>query len=507
MLRCLRKGGGFMCSILASEPMAKVRYEAVLNFDESPIPAFERVADRFPLRVAIGSDVWEPTYQGLNEAANRLAHRLISCGVVSGDRVAILMSHDAPVVAAVLGILKAGSIVVALDPGDPVSRLKMLLEDAEPTVIVTDAQNQDLTAKCGRPSCSFLSFESETAMGPTHNPSIKISPEETAFITYTSGTTGRPKGVMKSHRQLRRAAAIHSEAMQYTENDRIPLFPMISTGWGTTGLWCLLNGAMLYPFPLRTRGITSLADWIIDRRLTVYASSVSVFRSLLKTIDDQLIFSNVRAVGLGGETATSDDFRAFQRHFPRASIFVHTLSSSETSNVAWARWTQHDNMPEGMLPVGNFSRDIDVSLLGDDGKRVARGEVGEIVVKSRYLANGYWRDPQLTAERFSADLDGNGTRLFRTGDEGRINTDGLLEFYGRKDNRINIRGNRIEVMEIERAIERIPGVDRAAAVATLRENHERLLVAFVVKTSNARLTAAKPEKRTEGGPAPPHGAV
>jgi amino acid adenylation domain-containing protein len=458
-----------------------------LDFDDSPIPAFERVADRFPSRVAIGSDVWEPTYQELNETANRLAHRLVSCGVASGDRVAILMSHDAMIVAAVLGILKAGSIVVALDPGDPVSRLKMLLDDAEPTVIVIDAQNRDLVAKCGHPSGSFLSFESETAMGPIHNPSIKISPEQTAFISYTSGTTGRPKGVMKSHRQLRRAAAIHSEAMQYQENDRIPLFPTISTGWGTTGLWCSLNGAMLYPYPLRTRGVAGLADWIIDRGLTVYVSSVSVFRSLLQTIDDRWVFSNVRAVGLGGETATYDDFRAFRVHFPRTSIFVHTLSSSETSNIAWARWTQHDSVSEGFLPVGRFSRGMDVSLLGDDGKPTADGEIGEIVVNSRYLANGYWRDPQLTAERFSAA--GNGMHLFRTGDVGRINTDGLLVFCGRKDDRINIHGNRIEVIEIEQAIEKIPGVDRAAAVAALRENHEPLLVAFVVKTRNVPLTA------------------
>src|SRR5262249_41493187 len=158
---------------------------------------------------------------------------------------------DAPLVAAVMGALKAGSIVVALDPSDPVFRLKTLVEDAEPNVIVTDMQNRKLAAEFGHSGCSILNFESETATGPVHNPSIEIPPEQTAFLTYTSGTTGRPKGVMKPYRQLRRAAAIHSEAMQYTENDRIPLFATISTGWGTTELWFLLNGAMLCPYPLR----------------------------------------------------------------------------------------------------------------------------------------------------------------------------------------------------------------------------------------------------------------
>jgi amino acid adenylation domain-containing protein len=484
-----------MLFISANEPAAKVAYAGVEpdDFDESLIAAFERVATTFPSRIAVGSDVWEPTYRELNETANRLAHRLIACGVASGDRVAILMSHDAPLVAAVLGILKAGSIVVALDPGDPVSRLKMVVADAEPSAILTDVHNQTLAAELSGIDCRNLKFESETATGPVQNPSIEISPEQTAFLTYTSGTTGRPKGVMQTHQQLRRAATAHTEAMQYTENDRIPFFAMVSTGQGSVGLWwILLNGAMLCPFSLKTRGISGLADWIIIRGLTVYVSSASIFRTLAKTIDGQLVFTNVRAVRLASEAVTADDIRALRQHFPRTSIFVHTLSSSETSNIAWSRWTHADSIPDGVLPVGHFSREMDVSLVGDDGQPVARGEVGEIVVKSRYLAKGYWRDSQLTAERFSPDLDSNGTRLLRTGDRGRINADGLLEFCGRKDDRIKIRGNRIELLEIERALERLPGIDRVAVVAIARDdNHEPALVAFAVKKSDASLTAPR----------------
>ena len=276
---------------------------------------------------------------------------------------------------------------------------------------------------------------------PVRNPLVKILPEQTAFFTYTSGTTGRPKGVMKSHRQLLRGAAVFAEALRCTENDRIPLFAMISTGQGATGLWLLLKGARLYPFPIRLKGVTDLAQWFIDRELTVYVSSASIFRTFIKTINEDLVFSNVRAVRLASETVTADDFRTFRKHFPATSIFVHGLSSSETSNVAWMRWTQNDRVPEGTLPVGRPSGDV--SLLDDTGQPVARGAVGEIVVRSKYAANGYWRNPDLTALRFSGDLDGEGTRLIRTGDLGRINSDGLLEFCGRMDDRIKICGNRI----------------------------------------------------------------
>jgi amino acid adenylation domain-containing protein len=464
----------------------------MLDFDESLVAAFERVAATSPLRIAVGSEFCQTTYKELNETANRLAHGLAAYGSEFESRAAILMSHDAPMVAAALGVLKTGQTVVALDPGDPLSHLRVLAEDAEPTLIITDAQNHSLATALVRADCRILDFEAATATGSAENPFISISPQRTAFLTFTSGTTGRPKGVMRPHLQLLKSAAVYSEALQSTEDDRIPLFSSVSTGqsWNTI-CWSLLNGAMLCPFRVRTRGIGGLADWIIDRKLTIYSSSTSIFRSLVKTIDDRLVFSTVRAVRLASEAVTAEDFKACRKHFPACSVLVHGLTCSESSPIAWSRWTQNAKLPERALPVGHCARDMDVSLLGDDGQPVARGEVGEIVVKSRYLANGYWRDSELTAERFSADLDGNGTRQLRTGDQGRINADGLLEFCGRKDERIKIRGNRIEPLDIERAFEGLAGIDRVAVVAVARDNHEPVLVAFVVNKSEASWTVPR----------------
>jgi amino acid adenylation domain-containing protein len=469
--------------------------EPLLDLDESLVAAFQRVAASVPSRIALCSDVWEPTYRELNERANRLAHRLIACGVAPGDRVAILMSHDTPAIGAVLGALKAGAIVMACDPGDPPSRLEMLVEDAEPGVIVTDVHNLHLAVARARANLGVLNFESETATGPGHNAPIEIPSRQTAFLTYTSGTTGRPKGVMQAHRQLRRSAAAFNDAIQYTANDRIPLFSLLSTGFGVgSGLWsALLHGATLCTFPVKTRSIAELANWIVDRQLTVYVSAPSLFRTLTRIIDDRLVFAGVRAVVLHGEAVTAVDFQAFRRHFPRTSILVHTLACAEANNIAWSHWTQHDEIPAGTLPVGHFSRDTDISLIGEDGEPVKRGEVGEIAVTSRYLANGYWRDPELTAQRFSADLDDNGTRRLRTGDQGRINVDGLLEYCGRKDDRIKIRGHRIEPLDVERVIETLPGIDGVAVVAVARDNFEPLLVAFVVKPANSSWTAQRLE--------------
>ena len=296
---------------------------------------------------------------------------------------------------------------------------------------------------------------------------------------------------MRSHRQFCRGAAAHTDALKATEFDRIPLFAPLSTGQGLAVLACtLLNGATLCPYPLKAKGFAGLAKWIIDRELTVWFSTASMFRTLFKTNDSLQLSSNLHTVLLATESITADDFRAFRKHFPPSTVFVHTLASSEAVLIAFHRWTWSDNIPEGVLPVGHFARDIHVSLVGDNGEPVAHGEIGEIVMKSRYLANGYWRDTELTAQRFSANLDSSGTRLFWTGDLGRIDQHGMLEVCGRKDNRIKIRGNRIEVVEIERCLEKLSGIDRAAVLAIPGESHEAILIAFV-KTGDRSWTAAR----------------
>src|SRR5262245_62135783 len=198
----------------------------------SLVAAFEHIAEAFPLRMAVDSRIWQPTYRELNETANRLAHRLINSDVGLGNRVAILMSHDAPMIAAIIAAVKAGQIVVALDPTDPLSRLKVFVDDTEPSIILTDAANLNLAAEVAQPGCNILNFELEVQTGPVENPSVEIPLGQTAVLNYTSGSTGSPKGVMRTHQHLCRAAAIHTDAMQSTEKDRITLFASISTGQG-----------------------------------------------------------------------------------------------------------------------------------------------------------------------------------------------------------------------------------------------------------------------------------
>ncbi len=454
--------------------------------EDTLLTLFERTACAHPSRIALRSRTTQLSYQEFDAASNRLAHALLERGGALGDRVVILMQHDLPQIVVALAILKAGRIVVALNPTHPPARLRQLIDDAEPAAIVTDHATQALAVEATGDHGQLIVYDGQfyddqAGDGATHRPSISVSAGQGAALTYTSGSTGQPKAVIQTHRQSVRNVAIHTEAMAYSTDDRIPLFASISGGQGIMTVFCALaNGATLCPFPVAVAGVTGLAAWMADLGITIYVSSASIFRTFMKTIEPGYVFDGVRAVRLSSEPATSDDFRLFQRHFSRNSVFVHTLSSSETCNIAWSRRLHQDTVPEGRLPIGLPSRGQEVLLLDEAGTPVPPGEVGEITVKSRYVAAGYWRNEALTAERFGPDLDGRGTHMVRTGDLGRINSDGLLEFIGRQDDRIKIRGNRVALFEIEAALQQLDGVRRAAVEAIARDSEEALLVAFAV---------------------------
>ncbi|MFZ0148627.1 MAG: AMP-binding protein [Xanthobacteraceae bacterium] len=291
------------------------------------IAAFEQAALLHHVRPALGASHWQPTYGELDAAANRLAHALLRRSGKLEDRVAILMQHDTPAIAALLAVLKAGKIAAALNPTNPSARLRQLMDDTEPAHIITDIDHLDLASEIAGPACAVILFEDESGQGPDHNPSLVIGTDQTACLVYTSGSTGGPKAVMKTHRQLMHSAYVQTDALGYTAYDRIPLFGSLSSGQGINVVWsALINGAQLCPFPVIHVGITGLRDWMIDQQITVYYSSASIFRNFARTLDDNVTFPLVHAVRLASESVTSDDFKLFQKHFSHRCIFVHALS-------------------------------------------------------------------------------------------------------------------------------------------------------------------------------------
>jgi amino acid adenylation domain-containing protein len=453
--------------------------EILSNTNQSLSECFEQIVRIHGLRRAIGSGAWRPNYRELNSVANALAQSLIASGGKSGDRAAILMRYDSPQIAAVLAALKAARVVVVLNPTDPPGRLSEILADAEPTAILTDEPNHSLAEELTGKKLAIISCEEIFSASAGENLNLKIAPDALAFLLYTSGSTGRPKGVMQTHCNLIHNALRLTRGMNLHAADRINLLASLSGGAGVLTAWsALLNGAALCPFAAMEKGVTGLAAWTREHQISVYISSVSLFRNFMRTLEPEEIFPHVRAVRLVAESGTSEDFAEFKKHFRNDCVLVHSLSSSETGNISQVALTQSTLVAEGRLPAGHAAPGIEILLLDENGRETAAGETGEIVIQSRFISPGYWRNETLTAQKFFRAPDG--TPRFHTGDLGRLDSDGLLFHAGRKDAQVKIRGYRIELSEIEDALKCLPQIENAAVCVDKTSVGDAQLIAFII---------------------------
>lgn len=449
------------------------------DVDETLVACFARVVGACGERTALATDRRRITFAELDATADAVAAGVQSAGGIGAERVAILMQHDAPQIIAMLAVLKAGRVAVVLDPGSPEARLRSILDDADPQLIVADAARLDLAAAvAGRERIAGFDELAAGTRRPYQPPNS--APRDTAALVYTSGTTGRPKAVMQTHRHIRDVALRLSHVMGLGPGDRMALVAALSGAQGLCTAWqALLAGSALHPFATMERGVTGLADWLIEHRITAYVSSASLLRSFIRTLHDEARIPDMRVLRVASEMATADDFRAVQRHFAADCRFVHSLAASEVGAIACLTLNAGDTVPDGRLAVGRPLDGIEIKLVDEHGSDVPAGSPGEIIVRSRAMAAGYWRNPALTAQRFSDTADGWSS--FRTGDLGRFDADGNLTFLGRRDTRVKIRGNSIELSEVEDALARLPQVDRAIARTSARPgSSEQQLVAYVV---------------------------
>ncbi|RPI08710.1 MAG: acyl-CoA synthetase, partial [Zetaproteobacteria bacterium] len=251
----------------------------------------------------------------------------------------------------------------------------------------------------------------------------------------------------------------------------------------------LLNGAALYPLEIKGEGLSALADWLARNEITIYRSFPTTFRQFTDTLAGDEAFPHVRVVHLGGETVTRRDVERCRKHFSPHCILVNHLGSNEAGGMA-TYYIDHDTeIEEPTVPVGYPVPDNQVLLLDQHDSAGGPGDAGEIAVRSRYLALGYWGRPDLTRERFLEDPTGGDQRTFLTGDLGRRLPGGCLLHLGRKDFQVKVRGYRVELAEIEAALQAIDGINEAAVVAREEGEAGVRLVAYVAPAKPPGLTA------------------
>ena len=448
---------------------------------EQSIPSrFEQIVAKYPDRIAVKTRNQSLTYDALNTMANRVAQSLLAQRGEGEEPIALVIENDAPIIAAILGVLKTGKLYVPLDPLYPRARIADILEDSLARAVVTNTRNLTLARDLAHNGLQVINVDKiDSNLSP--NPNLNISPDSPANILYTSGSTGQPKGVVQNHRNVLHEIMNYTNGVHICANDRLVLLssPSFADAVRTT-YGSLLNGASLYPLDIREEGLAHLADWMIQQGITIYRSVPAVFRHFVSTLTANEKFPDLRLIYSAGDSVSKVDVELYKTYFPPNCIFVNGLGSTESLTFRWYFIDKNTQIPCSTVPVGYAVEDMEVFLLDNNGKDPGLDEVGEIAVKSRYLSPGYWRKPELTRGVFSADLAGGGEQIYRTGDLGRMLSDGCLEHLGRKDFQVKIRGNRIEVSEIEIALLDVDTIKEAVVVARKDDSGDQRLVAYVV---------------------------
>ena len=463
------------------------------NDIEQSIPErFEKMVRAGGDRVAIGSGRELYSFDSVNRTANRLAREILARRGSAEEPIALFFDHGPAVLIAIMAVLKAGKFYVALDATYPRDRLDYILRDCGAKLIVTDSNNIALVRKICGDSIDVIDFTNPDVDLPDNDLAALPKPDDLAMLLYTSGSTGQPKGVMHTHRNVLVDARNLTNGWGVSAEDRWLLHTSVGFANSVRAIFSsLLNGASIYPYDIKTSGFGELANLLTTREISIVRTVPTTFRNFMGTLDGEQKFPSVRVLSVGGEPMMRDDLDYFNRHFSGHCVLAHSLGPTECLTVCWELIPHGTRLTDSKLPIGYPLKDKDVLVLDENLREVRAGEVGELAVKSRYISPGYWRDPERTQRVFVPDPAGTSARIYLTGDVGLRRADGRLAHVGRKDFLVKIRGFRIDVGEVEIALRAIDEVADAVVVGRQDGDGGQLLVGYFIPATNPPITITK----------------
>ena len=456
------------------------------DIEQSVSARFELIVRKNGSQPAVVSGEQIITYEELNRLSNRIGNAL-DC--MSGNQhrpVAILMSPGINQIAAILSVLKSANIYVAIDPSDPADRLDAILSEAGISLIVTDSTHAVLAAGLAGGNRQVLDVEVLDDLGSVDNLDKTILPSDPAYIFYTSGTTGRPKGVVDSHRNVLHNIMRYTNNLQIQADDRLTLLQACSFSGSVSSLFCaLLNGATVFTFDVRQDGVGALAAMLSEQKITIYHSVPSLFEQVVRTGTN---FPDMRVVRLEGDRCTPIHVDLFREHFQKRCVLANGLGATETGLSHQYLIGPDTTVGSSSVPVGYPTLDFEAVVLDEAGNEMRGGGAGQLAIVSEFLATGYWKNDALTRQTFKA-VPGSGKRMYLSGDVGRLGSDGLLEHLGRTDFQVKIRGNRVDTEALEVAISNLTSVVQAVVQGHQNQfGHQQLVAWFVPAVPNSKVS-------------------
>lgn len=449
---------------------------------------FEKIVRVYPDRLAVKMGERALTYDELNRAANQIARAILARRGRGSEPIALLFEHGIEVVAAMIGVLKAGKFYVALDIDSPSERVTRVLRDSAARLVITSNRERTLAHVIdGKDVGLLITGEIDDSTCTSENLGIAIASSDVSGIVYTSGSTGEPKGAIETHGYRLHVARGHTNLVHVCPQDRLSLVHSVSYGSGLVQVFrSILNGASLFSFDLKTRGIDQFTKWVHQEHISIVHLPTSAMRRLADSAESKARLKSVRVIHLTGSPVTRYDFELYKEYFPPSTFLAISMGASGGGTICSCVLDNTFIFPAAGTPLGYPAEGIEILLLDERGKELGLNHDGEIAVRSRFLGAGFWGQPELSKAQFVPDHRGSEGSIYLTGDLGRRLPDGFFIHLGRKDLMVKIRGFRVELGEIESALLKHPQVRAAVIKAWDRESGEKYLAAYVVPSENTR---------------------
>jgi amino acid adenylation domain-containing protein len=440
---------------------------------------FEKQVAQTPDAVALVCQDVALTYAQLDARANQLAHHLQSLGAGPDVLVGVCLERSADMVVALLGTLKAGAAYLPLDPTYPTDRLALMLSESMASLCISQASLVEQLAAHRESLILFDDIQGVLAQYPQTPPACATHPDHLAYVIYTSGSTGRPKGVAITHANLGNTVLYMGQYASLREHDNMLARASISFDASAWEIWqALLHGATVHVLPDDLKyEVDATADYCVQHGITVAVWPPSMLPALVDAMPE----TSLRHVFSAGEALPAELARRIARVWstPVANLYGPTEAAIQATLYAVDTQVMPDHVAS--VPLGTPIWNTQVYVLDAMLQPVPPGVPGELYLAGAGLARGYLHRPVITAERFVANPFGApGTRLYRTGDRVRWLADGNLEYLGRTDHQVKLRGFRVELGEIESALLQYPAVTHAAVIAREDTSGQLQLVGYVV---------------------------
>jgi amino acid adenylation domain-containing protein len=444
---------------------------------------FEEQVALNPNKTALLFENEQISYGLLNERANEIAAHLQNSGVHAGDFVGVCLDRSPDLIAALIGILKTGSAFVPFEASYPKSRLEYLFADSAVRFLLTDSKNARIAPAETR---TILLDQKLTAAGESAH--SEATPENVAYMMYTSGSTGEPKGTMIPHRAIIRLVK-NNDFAQFGPDRIFLAFAPVSFDASTLEIWgALLNGGTLAIYPPKFDSVEQFEEVLQRHKVTTLWLTAGLFNTIVDRKIEALL--GVRQLLVGGDVLSVAHIQKALAALPNTEL-INGYGPTENTTFTCCYRIPRDFAGDRSVPIGQPINNTSVYILDERLHKTAIGVPGDLYAGGDGLSLGYWRKPELTEKNFLPNrFDGHG-RLYKTGDRARFLEDGTIEFLGRRDSQVKIRGFRIEIEEVEAAFRKLAPVQDVAVVTYPDSSGTKSLVAYVVlKPRSTSITPA-----------------